>query len=226
MGDNDVHSLHAVSTITTGPGRDRIWTGDDADVIDAGDGNNIIQSGGGADTIRTGAGQDSIQAGSGNDRVWAGAGNDSVDGGAGDDVLVGEAGHDDLVGGQDRDILIGGTGADRIVGDAGDDILIAGYTLFDSDAAALTAFQAEWSSGLSYAQRTARLLAGTAATGGRRLNGDDGVGQTVFNDSDIDTLIGRAGQDWFLANRMADNGGPLDKVTDLALSELFGDTDF
>lgn len=224
LGDNDVHSLHFATSIVTGPGRDRIWTGSSNDVIQAGDGNNNIQAGAGADTIQTGSGNDTIDAGDGDDLVWAGGGNDN--GAGGNDLLLGEAGHDELTGGQDRDILIGGLGADRLVGDVGDDVLIAGYTSYDSDAAALVAIRSEWTSVRTYAQRTANLLAGTGLAAGRKLIGDDGSQQTVFNDHDVDTLTGRSGQDWFLANKLADNGGPLDTITDLALNELYGDIDF
>lgn len=56
--------------------------------------------------------------------------------------------------------------------------------------------------------------------------GDEVVSQTVFNDNDVDMLTGSQGQDWFFANRVADNGGPIDFVTDKAGNELWNDTDF
>src|SRR5262249_53184750 len=158
---------------------------------------------------------DVIKAGSGGDLVWAGGGDDRVDGGDGNDVLVGGSGDDLLKGGDGRDLLIGGFGADRIDGNAADDILSAGPTLHDRTAAALMGLMGEWSSNGSYATRVANLKAGTGLAAGYRLNGSDGASQTVFNDASVDTLSGNQGSDWFLANQTADNGGPLDVVTDV-----------
>jgi len=158
--------------------------------------------------------------------LFGGAGNDRLKGGNGHDVLVGGDGDDLLIGGQGRDLLIGGIGADRIVGNADEDILIAGTTAYDAWEDALCCLMAEWTSARSYSQRTANIMAGTSLTNGFRLNGDDGPLQTVFNDDDLDTLTGSQGQDWFFANRVADNGGVLDKVTDQAANELWNDIDF
>ena len=58
------------------------------------------------------------------------------------------------------------------------------------------------------------------------FKGDSGAGQTVFNDKDVDTLTGSVGLDSFLANRLADNGGALDRVTDQAVGELYSNSDF
>lgn len=175
------------------------------------------------------AGNDDVQvAGSITNSAWlfGGAGNDRLKGGNGHDVLVGGDGDDLLIGGQGRDLLIGGIGADRIVGNADEDILIAGTTAYDAWEDALCCLMAEWTSARSYSQRTANIMAGTSLTNGFRLNGDDGPLQTVFNDDDLDTLTGSQGQDWFFANRVADNGGVLDKVTDQAANELWNDIDF
>ena len=48
----------------------------------------------------------------------------------------------------------------------------------------------------------------------------------MFNDNQVDVLTGSQGQDWFLANQVADNGGVLDIVTDKAANEIWSDTDF
>ena len=144
-------------------------------------------------------------------RQCGGSGNDSVTTGSGQDVIKGGAG-DDLI--------------DRIVGNADEDLLIAGYTSFDNNDTALSAVMKEWTSGNSYATRVNNLTNGTGLTAGNRLIGDDGATQTVFNDNDVDTLTGSQGQDWFFANRVADNGGVLDVVTDKAANELWNDTDF
>ena len=87
-----------------------------------------------------------------------------------------------MEGGSGRDILIGGRGADRIEGNAGDDILIAGYTAFDRQYAALVAILNEWTSSRVYTNRVGNLSAGW-------LKGS-GPGVTVFDDNDEDRLIG------------------------------------
>lgn len=225
-GTNEVHAGNGNNVIRAGTGDDRIWSGDGNDDIDAGDGDNEVRAGAGDDIVRTGTGSDVIHAGAGNDMVWAGAGNDSIQGGAGNDILVGGDGNDTLVGDAGRDVLIGGLGADRLIGNADEDILIAGYTLYDNILPALFGILTEWTSSATYAQRMANVTAGTGLTGGYRLVGDDGASQTVFNDNDVDTVTGSQGQDWFFANRYADNGGVLDLVTDLSNIENWTDTDF
>lgn len=139
-------------------------------------------------------------------------------------------GHGDnmLFGGSGRDLMIGGFGADRIVGNGGDDLIIGGVTAHDANDAALRAIMQEWTSGGSFSARVANIAAGTGLTGGYRLSSDPGApgNQTVFNDNDADMLTGSAGQDWFLANQVADNGGVLDTVTDKAANELWSDTEF
>jgi hypothetical protein len=114
----------------------------------------------------------------------------------------------------------------KVVGDQDEDILIAGYTAYDLNDAALAAIMTEWSSSQSNATRTSHIQNGIGSPTGYRLNGNDGTLQTVFNDNDVDTLTGSQGQDWFLANQVADNGGAIDKVTDKAANELWSDTDF
>lgn len=145
-------------------------------------------------------------------------------GGSGNDLTLGSDGHDDLNGGKGRDLLIGGRGADRIVGNSDDDILVAGFTAYDDDSHALAHILEEWTSSGSYALRVANIKNGGGLTEGFRLNGDDGASQTVFNDAD--TLTGSSALDAFWANLVADNGGALDKITDLANSESGNDTDF
>jgi len=121
--------------------------------------------------------------------LYGGDGNDTLHGGGGDDVLDGGAGDDVLDGGQGRDVLIGGSGADELTGNSGDDLLVAGVfmgvDLSEDRRAALLAVQAGWGSAKSYSERVADLGAYLAA----RVS-DDGVS---------DTLVGAAGDDWFLA---------------------------
>jgi hypothetical protein len=243
-GDNEIHAGGVADVVAVGDGANRIWTGSGDDTITTGDGDNEIHAGSGNDVISTGSGNDRIwsdggddridagggndviEAGAGNDLVRAGAGNDRVQGGAGDDILIGGDGDDLLSGDQGRDLLIGGNGADRIVGNADEDVLIAGWTAYDANDAALLALMIEWTSGARYGTRVANITNGTGSTGGYRLVGDDGPQQTVFNDNEVDQLTGSQGQDWFFANRVADNGGPIDRVLDLAANELWNDTDF
>ena len=104
------------------------------------------------------------------------------------------------------DLLIGGSGADLLHGGSGDDLLIAGTTAFDANDVALAAIMAEWTSGRSYATRVANL-SGTGS--GPRANGNfflkaSGPDATVFDDNDIDVLIGGSGMDWFFADLSQD----------------------
>ena len=159
-----------------------------------------------------------------------GAGNDRLKGGAGDDILLGGDGDDLLVGGSGRDLLIGGSGADRLVGNADDDILIAGFTAWDDQAAALCAIMDEWSrTDLSYQERVTHLRFGGGLNGAITLNADPSQGAvTVFDDNAADVLTGSAGIDWFFANLDGD-GDPntaKDKITDLHASEFADDLDF
>jgi Ca2+-binding RTX toxin-like protein len=139
-------------------------------------------------------------------------------------MMLGGTGDDLLMGGAGQDMIVGGVGADRIEGNADEDILIAGFTLYDGNAAALSAIFAEWTSNNSYAARVANITGGTGLTQGFRLWGADGANQTVFNDNDHDVLAGGAGIDWFFAN--LNGGGTLDSVSDLRANELWTDTDF
>jgi Ca2+-binding RTX toxin-like protein len=119
---------------------------------------------------------------------------ENVTGGALGDILVGNGAANVLRGGGGRDLIIGREGADFLYGDAGEDILVAGTTSHDNDVAALAAIVAEWTSGSSYETRTTNLRNGSGVP---RLAGTSaGAGQTAFNDSSVDNLIGGADQDW------------------------------
>ncbi len=105
-------------------------------------------------------------------------------------------------GGSGRDLLIGGTGSDELMAEGDDDILIGGRTLHDENDLALLGILAEWNSNRSYSSRIA-ILRGTGS--GPRLNGTIYLNvNTVFDDSDKDTLSGSGGQDWFWANTNKD----------------------
>jgi Ca2+-binding RTX toxin-like protein len=156
--------------------------------------------------------------------LHGGAGNDRLKGGAGHDVLLGEEGDDLLVGGGGRDLLIGGVGADRIVGNADDDILIAGFTDYDTNDAALCAIMDEWTSARDYSTRVQNLLDGTGSVDCE--NGPVFLNETTVHDDDAaDVMTGSSGQDWFIFNEDGD-GGVTDRLTDLSAQEFANDIDF
>lgn len=165
-------------------------------------------------TIYGEAGDDNLNGGNGNDLLDGGLGDDLLIGGKGDDVLVGGDGNDRLQGDAGRDILIGGRGADDLKGGNDDDVLIAAFTNFDSNAAALLLLRSEWTSANSYAVRVSNLANGTGAflsgTGVKLKN--SGADRTVFNDSEQDTLSGQGGSDLFFASLN-------DNIKDKAASE-------
>lgn len=152
--------------------------------------------------LNGGPGNDTLMGGPGFDILLGGAGDDVMHGGSGIDVLLGSAGNDSLFGGAGRDLLIGGAGGDFFDGGSEDDILIAGSTSFDDQQLALDAILGEWTSFRAYSSRVANL-SGTGT--GPRQNGDIFLlaGVTVFDDTsetDIDTLTGGAGNDFYFLN--------------------------
>jgi Ca2+-binding RTX toxin-like protein len=123
-----------------------------------------------------------------------GAGSDLLRGGHGANTLLGGDGNDILSGGPGSDLMIGGRGGDRLMGNGGDDILVAGTTLYDTNAAALAAVSDAWGQDLPFADRVALLGAGVGPGGAVRLDAT-----TVFDDADSDVLTGNAGSDWFFS---------------------------
>lgn len=92
------------------------------------------------------------------------------------------------------------------MGRGGDDLLIAGFTAFDANLAALNVIMAEWTSNRDYAARVANLR---GAGSGDRLNGNyflkvAGADRTVFDDGVRDVLFGGTGRDWFFSNQEHD----------------------
>ena len=169
---------------------------------------NLLVGGAAADTLFAGAGDDNTLVGQ--------AGGDALFGAGGRDILLGGDGDDFLFAGGGRDVLVGGRGADVIRqtflfgSDADEDILIDGTTAYDDPLNALTnalalnaplvldARQALalvdrlWArTDLNFDQRRATLAAGV---------GPDAVALnagTVTADSDLDSLFGEGGRDWF-----------------------------
>ncbi|MBN1853791.1 MAG: hypothetical protein JW829_13750 [Pirellulales bacterium] len=185
--------------ILSGDGNDyvQVWAAVSIPVqIDGGAGNDTLIGGNGDDTLIGGDGSDQLLGRDGDDILFGGSGADILSGGDGHDILVGGDGDDILLGGYGRDLIFAGQGSDILYGSIGEDILIAGFTLFDIDSAALTKLRDEWTSDRTYEERILNL---SAAGTEDRLNDDyfllDGL--TVFDDDDLDILIGGSGDDWF-----------------------------
>ena len=133
--------------------------------------------------------------------------------------VAGGIGNDRLISsGNSKDLLVGGSGTDLLDAGAAEDVLVAGRTSYDAgsydDVRALTAILNEWSRASSYATSIAHIT-GTLSGG---LNGSSvfrtsGPSATVFDDADIDTLVGGTGRDWLLA-------GAIDQKPDLAGTEV------
>jgi hypothetical protein len=141
-----------------------------------------------------------LYGGDGNDKLRGGEGDDYLSGGDGDDVLSGKGG---------RNVMIGGLGKDKIDGDDADDVLVGGLYLESTNRSAVNAIMNEWSrTDLEYAARVDNLLNGGGLNGGFLLNAT-----TVFDDNAKDTLKGKKGLDWFMANDDDDK-------TDSKLNEL------
>lgn len=144
-----------------------------------------------------------------------GAGHDRLVGGGGYNTLVGGNGSDTLIGNSLANLMIGGNGADVIVGGSAADLIVAGSTSYDSNAIALRAIFAEWTSSRDYNARTNNILgvgSGTRANGNYFLSSDK-----VFDDGEADRITNAAGRDWLFAHL---GMTATDIVTDLAGDEL------
>ncbi len=215
-------------TIRGGDGNDTIYGDNDNLTADGAEGNDVIHGDDGADTIFGGLKNDTIFGGLGDDWVDGGfgndviidadgpsGGNDTLIGGAGHDILSGGSGNDSLTGGGGKDLLFAGVGADTLHGNTGSDLLLAGSTSFDFIEADLKAISAEWRSANDYATRVANI-SGTLGGANDPVFLQSGI--TAFDDSDVDTLFGEAGTDWFLDN--ATGGIALDTLADKAIGEV------
>src|SRR5262249_9316216 len=123
---------------------------------------------------------------------------------------------DNLLGGAGNDILVGGSGADTLDGGTGEDLLVCAGLSFDNEATgavdpqALDAIFEEWTrTDANYQTRVGHLL-GTQSGG---VNGTTYLDSSVVSDDGVlDTVFGRAGQDWFVI-------GQGDNVRDRASNE-------
>jgi Ca2+-binding RTX toxin-like protein len=154
--------------------------------IDGGSGNDLLTGGGGRNVIHGSSGHDVLYSNGSDDVLFGGTGNDDLFGGGGKDVLVGGDGNDILDGGIGRDVVIGSQDEDILKGGNDEDILIGGYTVHDSDLAALDAIMAVWGSSDSFNSRVATLT----GSGGLLQ-----AGVAVFDDDDDDVIVGGAGRD-------------------------------
>jgi Ca2+-binding RTX toxin-like protein len=216
------------STILGGQGNDQIFSfeGLGHDVFADGGSENdriLIMSGTGIRaTLLGGTGDDFIavatdtdvtihaEGGLGDDYIGGGAGDDWIDGGDGDDILAGEVlsiypgGNDTVMGGAGNDIIIGGAGADLLTGGVGQDFLIAGSlsnylgdTPFDSIPIADI-----WRTADPIATRKGHLEGSIPSSLDPMFYLVAGV--TVFDDTDVDQLLGGDDEDWFFYDAAED----------------------
>ncbi len=151
-------------------GNDFIDGGLDEDVINGGVGNDVLL---GNDFLNGDAGDDVIKAGSENDFINGGDGNDRIFGNGGMDFISGDADDDILSGGDNADLILGGQGADRIFGDGGTDALNGG-------------------------EGNDFLFGGKDFDELKGAQGNDTLVGTTLSATDIDALIGGAGEDQFV----------------------------
>ena len=110
-----------------------------------------------------------------NDSLSGLAGDDTLKGFSGNDTLIGDDGNDQLYGGAGDDSLVGGAGYNQLYGDAGNDTLIGGNDEnYFSD------------------QQGNNLIIGG--------DGSDNFSVGSWNPTDISTLTGGAGRDYFNAD--------------------------
>lgn len=178
-----------------------IWLGDGDDHVNIGEyglASELLPPA----TIDGGGGNDHLMGSGGDDVLLGGPGNDIVHGRDGNDRILGGEGDDRLDGGKGRDVIVGGLGADELRGNQEDDVLIAGFTAFDADAAALALIAEEWNSNGDYLTRIDHLRNGSGAilSGSGVTLAASGPGRTVFDDGSRDILFGNQALDWFFAD--------------------------
>lgn len=115
-----------------------------------------------------------------------GDGSDTLRAGGATALLLGGAGDDLLLGGSARNILIGGAGKDALHGRGEEDILIGGTTAYDDDRLALSALLAIWAGPGSFHARQGAIQSSLFPL----------TEETVFDDDDIDVLLGGLALDW------------------------------
>ena len=157
--------------------------------------------GDGDDILKGSVGTDTLTGGAGDDLLNSGRGADTLDGGEGNDTLSGGMGDDVIYGGEGNDALGGGQQDDFLDGGAGDDVLSGGAGSDTLDGGA----------------------GDDVLDGGARsdvLTGGDGSDTFVqdFSLGGADTIT-----DFNPDQDVVDFRG-LDGLTNITVSELFGDT--
>jgi Ca2+-binding RTX toxin-like protein len=197
-------------------GNDIVWAAGGNDTLFGGDGNDWLDGGAGNDTINGDAGNNTIFGGAGNDVIWGGGTDDTIWGGEGRDTISGGAGVNTIWGGGGDDVIWGGTasGNTTLYGDDGNDTIAGG-----------SADNTIWGgAGNDYIDGRGDddvIDAGSGndvvlgGTGDNVLWGGDGSdtvqsyggndylygGGANVNNSDINTLMGGAGNDWYYVSR-------------------------
>jgi len=200
-GNDLIKDNGAGNTLLGGDGNDTLKAGGGDDLLDGGLGADYLQGGGGIDTVtyagRTAAVKVTLgdflandgQAGEGDyvladvDKIQGGAGDDTLIGSDANESLFGNGGADSLVGNGGNDFLWGGLGNDWLRGGAGADVMYGGVGYDVAD----------------YSDRLDNLVISldNVANDGGLFEGDNVR-------SDIDTVIGGAGNDILTGNN-ADN---------------------
>ena len=187
MQGNDDLRINATtipSYIDGGLGNDAIRGGNGPDLLFGRGGNDILFGRGGIDIIYGSSGNDQLYSGVGAGILF-GEGNDDLLVGTG--ILVGGDGVDSLTATSSRNLLIGGNNDDTLTGANTNqgDILIAAFTIYDSNIGALYALLAEWLVDASVLNRIEHLNG--SVLGG--LNGSFRLNETtLFDDNQADTI--------------------------------------
>ncbi len=154
---------------------------------------------------------------------------DTLTGNSRDNVLVGHGGDDQLFGDSssataNRDFLIGGAGADTIQGLAGDDLIIAGatdYGISNQIEPHLAVFS-EWLAAKTYEDRVDNIIGASGAPDPLPSADQLADGVSVFDDSEIDSITGGSGDDFYFADL---DPTIEDVLTDKAIDELVEELD-
>ena len=173
------------NSLVGGRGNDRLFGAGGDDTLFGNDGDDTLAGGLGDDSLFGGNGADVLDGGDGSDTLHGGSGDDDLQGGAGDDVVAGEDGDDVADGGDGNDVLADGDGRDFVRGGAGNDhLLVSRDSMTDSYAG---------DSGidtLDVSQASASVEVDLQS--GVARGADIGDNQI----SDIEQVIGGAGDDW------------------------------
>ena len=245
MGDDTLTGGSGNDTIFGGPGNDTIAGGGGNDILNGDAGNDTFDEGmasNGADVMNGGAGTDTVSYASrtvavtvildalANDgengeldkvmldveNVTGGAGDDTITGSALDNVLDGGAGIDTISGGLGNDTIRGGAGNDILHGDAGDDV-------FDEGAAANGNDNIVGGAGIDRVDYSGRMADLVVVMDGTTASGDTANGEADVIATDVENLIGGAGDDSLTGNALdnqIEGGAGVDTIFGLAGDDL------